>query len=218
MKKTFLMTSKLYIIPLFFLFLGFKQKSESFKSKWSIKATYYESCSCNAPCPCPFGLPMTNSFCKLNSLLEIHAGQFNDIDLKGVKVVITGSSGDWGEYSFSEITTDEQKLAVENILKIVNVYGFNTISTSKKTKINFEKKEETVTFSTSKVNVVMRMVKGKNGEPVVIQNLSKKVFENYTPYLSYKNVHLCSDTIHNFSFENKAGFTSEWNFTNKDFK
>lgn len=212
------MISKLYIIPLFFLFFGCKQKSENSKSNWSIKATYYESCSCNAPCPCPFGLPMTNSFCKLNSLLEIHEGQFNDIDLKGVKVVTTGSSGDWGEYSFSEITTDEQKTAVEIILKIVNVYGFNTILTSKKTKIDFEKKEESVAFSTSKVNVIMSIVKGKNGEPVVIQNLSKKIFENYTPYLSHKNVNLCSDTIHNFSFEEKAGFTSEWNFTNEDFK
>lgn len=212
------MTSKLYIILIFISFLGWKQKSETSKSKWSIKATYYESCSCNAPCPCPFGLPMTNSFCKLNSLLEIHEGQFNDIDLKGVKIVTTGSSGDWGEYSFSETTTDEQKSSIESILKVVNVYGFNTILASKKTKIDFEKKEETVTFSTPKVNVVMSMVKGKNGEPIVIQNLSKKVFENYTPYLSNKNVHLCSDTKHNFSFEKKAGFTSEWNLTDDDYK
>lgn len=212
------MTSKLYIILILIPFFGCKQKSENSKSKWSIKATYYESCSCNAPCPCPFGLPMTNSFCKLNSLLEIHEGKFNDIDLKGVKLVTTGSSGDWGEYSFSETTTDEQKSSVESILKIVNVYGFNTILTSKKAKIDFEKKEGSVTFSTSKVNVVMFMVKGKNGEPVVINNLSKKVFENYIPYSSHKNIHSCSDTTYNFSFEKKAGFTSEWNLTDKDFK
>ncbi len=204
-----------FITVLIFLFGG-EQKTE--KPKWYIKATYYESCSCNAPCPCPFGLPMTNSFCKLNSLLEIHEGKFNNLDLKGVKVVITGSSGDWGEYNFSETTTDEQKSSVESILKIVNVYGFNTILTSKKTKIDFEKKEGSVKFSTSKVNVMMSMVKGKNGEPVVIHNLSGKIFENYIPYLSHKNVRSCLDTIHDFSFERKAGFASEWNLTDQDFK
>jgi len=26
--------------------------------KWELKATYHEGCSCNAPCPCPFGLPI----------------------------------------------------------------------------------------------------------------------------------------------------------------
>ena len=197
-------------------FLGCQQKT--LKPKWAINATYHESCSCNAPCPCPFGLPMTNSFCKLNSLLEIHEGHFNEIDLKGVKVVTTGSSGDWGEYSFSETTTDEQKSAVENILKVVNIYGFNTILTSKKTKIVFEKKDDTVAFSTPKIKVVMSMVKGKNGEPVVIQNLSEKVFENYIPYLSHENVRSCSDATHDFSYEEKAGFISEWNLTDKDFK
>lgn len=212
------MTNKLYIISIFFLFFGCKQKLETSILKWSIKATYYESCSCNAPCPCPFGLPMTNSFCKLNSLLEIHEGQFNDIDLTGVRVVTTGSSGDWGEYNFTGTTTDNQKSSIESILKIVNIYGFNTILTSKKTKIDFEKKEGSVAFSTPKVKVVMSMVKGKNGEPVIIKNLSKKVFENYIPYLSYKNIRFCSDTIHDFSFEKKAGFTSEWNLTEEDFK
>jgi Protein of unknown function (DUF1326) len=211
------MTSKLSIILILISFFGCEQKSETSKSKWSIKATYYESCSCNAPCPCPFGLPMTNSFCKLNSLLEIHEGQFNDIDLKGIRVVTTGSSGDWGEFNFSETTTDKQKSSIESILKIVNIYGFDTILTSKKTKIDFEKKEGNVAYSTPTVNVVMSMIKGKNGEPIVIKNLSKKVFENYVPYLSYKNVRLCSDTTHNFSFEKKAGFTSEWNLTDEDF-
>jgi hypothetical protein len=212
------MKSELYILPIFILFFGYKQKIETSNPKWSIKATYYESCSCNAPCPCPFGLPMTNSFCKLNSLLEIHEGQFNGIDLKGVKVVTTGSSGDWGEYIFSEKTNDEQISSVESILEIVDIYGFKTILTSKKAKIDFEKKEGNVTFSTPKASVVMSMVKGKNGKPVIIQNLSKKVFENYIPYLSHKNIHSCSDTIYNFSIEKKAGFTSEWNLTDKDFR
>ena len=124
--------------------LGCRQRTE--KPKWEINATYHESCSCNAPCPCPFGLPMTNSYCKLNSLLDVHEGQFNNIDLKGVKVILSGSVGGWGEYYFSDATTTEQKSAIENILKVVNNSGFDTILTSKLTKINSRTKMETYHF------------------------------------------------------------------------
>ena len=86
-----------------------------------------------------------------------------------------------------------------------------------KKKIDFEKKEGSVTFSTPNVSVVMNRVKGKNGEPITINNLSKKVFENYIPYFSHKNMYLYSNTTYGFSFEKKAGFTSEWNLTDKDF-
>lgn len=210
------MAKNISLIAIIILFSGCHQKS--IKQQWSIKATYHESCSCNAPCPCPFGLPMTNSFCKLNSLLEIHEGQFDNIDLKGVKVILSGYAGEWGEYYFSETTTNKQKHSIENILKTVNIAGFDTILTSKKNKINFEKKDGNITFSTSNINVTMSMVKGKNGNPVVIQNLSKKVFENYIPYLSHKNVRTGLNTTHDFSFEKKAGFTSEWNLTNENYK
>ncbi len=210
------MTNNLFFFTLLVFILGCQQKTEN--TKWSLKATYYESCSCNAPCPCPFGLPMTNSFCKLNSLLEIHNGHFNNIDLKGVKVILTGSSGKWGEYYFSEATTNEQKRSIESILEIVNIAGFDTILKSKKTKINFENKDGNVAFSMSNINVLMSMVKGKNDQPVIIQNLKSKLFENYIPYLSHKNVRLFSNTTNDFYFEGKAGFTSKWNLTDNDFK
>lgn len=210
------MINNLFFITVLIFLFGWQQKTE--KPKWYINATYHESCSCNAPCPCPFGLPMTNSFCKLNSLLDIHEGRYNSIDLKGVKVILTGTSGKWGEYYFSEATTNEQKRSIESILKIVNITKFDTILASKKTKINFEKKGSSVAFSMSNISVLMSMVKGKNDKPVIVQNLKSKLFENYIPYLSHKNIRSFSDTTHDFSFVDKAGFISNWNLTDNDFK
>lgn len=210
------MIKNISFITVLILLFGCQQKT--IKPKWTINATYHESCSCNAPCPCPFGLPMTNSFCKLNSLLYIHKGQFNDIDLKGVKVILSGSSGKRGEYYFSETTTNEQKRSIESILKIVNIANFDTILVSKKTKVKFEKAGNNVAFSMSNISVLMSMVKGKNDKPVIVQNLKSKLFENYIPYLSHKNIRSFSDTTHDFSFVEKAGFISEWNLTDNDFK
>ena len=173
------MTKNISFIAVLILFLGCQQKT--LKPKWSINATYHESCICNAPCPCPFELPMTNSFCKLNSLLDIHERKYNIIDLTGVKIILTGTSGKWGEYYFSEAITNEQKRSIESILKIVNIAKFDFILASKKTKINFEKESNNVAFSMSNISVLMSMVKGKNDKPVIVQNLKSKLFENYIP-------------------------------------
>ncbi|MDP1843663.1 MAG: DUF1326 domain-containing protein [Sediminibacterium sp.] len=203
-----------------FITLGKSAECQSFndKPKWFLNATYYESCSCNAPCPCPFGLPMVNSYCKLNGLLEIHSGEYNKINLEGINVIISGSVGKWGEYYFSEQSTKDQKLAIESILAKVNAGGFDTILVSKKEKIDISKQNEIVAFSTTHINVKMRMVKGENDQPVIIQNLKGNLFKNYTPYFSSISSRSFPDSTNNFVFEEKAGFTSSWNLTEKQFQ
>lgn len=186
--------------------------------KWTIKATYYESCSCNAPCPCPFGLPMTNSYCKLNALIVIHKGSFNKTDLKGVKLIMSGSVGKWGAYYFSEETTNDQKRSIEQILAIVNPGGFDTILTSQHAKINVEDKGDKIHFAASNIMVEMSMVKGNNDKPVVIQNLKGKLFKGYIPWLSAINSRSFQDREYDFTFEKKAGFSSTWNLNHNDFK
>lgn len=210
---------KRYIV-IAFIILGFTAECQILnqKSKWHIKAKYYESCSCNAPCPCPFGLPMVNSFCKLNGLLEIYSGKYNKTKLDGINVIISGSVGQWGEYYFSEKVTDDQKKAIEHILANVNAGGFDTILISKKAKIEIIKNKEDVAFSTSHIDVKMKIVKGENDQPVIIKNLKGKLFENYSPYFSISSSRSLLDSTNNFLFKEKAGFTSIWNLTNKDFK
>ncbi len=186
--------------------------------KWFLKATYHEACSCNAPCPCPFGLPMTNSYCKLNGLVLIHEGQYEDIDLSGLKAVLSGSVGSWGEYYFTETISDIQKDAFEKILKTINITHFDSIAHSEKTKINYSKTKSEISYSTSKIDVKLNTIIGANNKPVEIKNLNGKTFKNYIPHLSIKNKRTFQDTINNFSFPQKAGFTSEWDLSENDYK
>lgn len=211
-----LVLSTISCLTLFIIISGFQRNKA--KPKWTIKATYYESCSCNAPCPCPFGLPMTNSYCKLNALIVIHKGSFNNIDLKGTKLIMSGSAGKWGAYYFAEETTNEQKRSMEQILAIVNPGGFDTILASKHTKIDFEDKNDRIHFSAPNIKVDMSIVKGNNNRPVMIQNLKGKLFQDYIPCFSDINIRSCQDKEYDFSFEKKAGFTSTWNLNHNDFK
>lgn len=212
----YLLISNICFVMLFSLVSAFQLKTA--KPKWTIKATYYESCSCNAPCPCPFGLPMTNSYCKLNALLVIHKGSFNKTDLKGINLIMSGSVGKWGAYYFSEETTSDQKRSMEQILSIVNPGGFNTILTSQHAKVDVEDKGDRIRYSAPNIKVEMSMVKGNNDKPVVIQNLKSKLFQGYIPYLSHINIRSFQNNEYDFEFEKKAGFTSTWNLNQNDFK
>lgn len=185
---------------------------------WFLKATYYEGCSCTAPCPCPYGLPMSNSFCKLNGLVDIHEGEFNNIDLSGTRAILSGSVGDWGEYYFDTKTTDEQMKALEELFKIVDVTGFKTILKSQKAKINFSNQKGKVLYSTPNIAVELDMVRGLNDTPVIVQNLKSILFNDYTPHLAVENRKNALDSSFCFSFTQKAGYSAKWDITNKNFK
>ena len=206
----------IYLIALIlFLQSGCQKQGEP---EWFLKATYHEGCSCNAPCPCPFGLPMTNSYCKMNALIDIHDGRYDKIDLSGIQVVMSGSIGSWAEYYFPETISDQQQKALEDLLKIINGFGTDNILKSEKTKVAFNKKDGKVFFSVPGIRVELDMVKGANNQPVVVENLSNKLFKGYIPHLSIVNERVCADTSRNFSLAQKAGFTSDWDLSDKDYE
>lgn len=195
------------------------QGCSSKKQHWFIKATYYEACSCNAPCPCPFGLPMTNSYCKLNSLVDIHEAKFNHVtELSGLKVIISGEVGEEGDYFISEAASEEQIAAIQIILEAINPGEFNKINFGGIVAIKCDSNNARINYSTPNIKVELKAVIGKNNLPVVIKNLDGKIFENYIPHLALINCRAFDDTTGNFHFENKAGFASKWNISASDFQ
>jgi hypothetical protein len=194
------------------------QACNSKKVAWFIIATYYEACSCNAPCPCPFGLPMTNSYCKLNSLVDIHESKYKNCDLSGLKVILSGAVGGAGEYFISEPVSAEQISAFKEMIEIINPGGFKKITFGGKVSIEYDSKNETIKYGTSNIKVELKKVIGKNNLPVIVKNLDGKIFENYIPHLALINCRALENSTSNFHFENKAGFTSEWNISTSDFQ
>lgn len=56
---------------------------------WSIEGRYFESCSCQAPCPCTASLDMGADldYCRALLVFEITSGDVEGIDVGGVTVV-----------------------------------------------------------------------------------------------------------------------------------
>ncbi len=186
--------------------------------EWFIKATYHEACSCNAPCPCPYGLPMTNSFCRLNSYIEIQKSEYKNINLSGLKVILSGGSGEAGEFFVMKPVTKSQLRALHELIKTINPGSFKEISFGGIVPMQFENKNQKIKYSTNNIKVELKAVLGADHKPVTVKNLKGKIFEEYTPYLAITNSRNCIDTTSNFVYKNKAAFVAKWNFSNLDFK
>jgi hypothetical protein len=202
----------LQTILLFISFLVF-QSCKTQKGDWFIKATYHEACSCNAPCPCPYGLPMTNAYCKLNSFIDIHQSKYKNTDLTGLKVILTGAVGKPGQFYIAEPVKEEQINAFKELISIVNPGGFKEISFGGKVPMTYKNENGEIHYSTQNIKVRLKPVIGNNNKPVIVNNLRGKLFENYTPHLAIVNSRIFTDTLNNFHYEKKAGFTSVWNIS-----
>lgn len=56
---------------------------------WSISGTYFETCSCDAVCPCTvsFDFGATHDYCRATLVFNVAEGEVDGVDVSGVSVV-----------------------------------------------------------------------------------------------------------------------------------
>lgn len=52
--------------------------------QWSMRAEYYQACSCDYGCPCEFQAPPTRGFCEGIGAWRILEGRFDAVELNGI--------------------------------------------------------------------------------------------------------------------------------------
>ena len=57
-------------------------------TEWSLKGTYFETCNCEAACPCVFTSPPTEGDCTALVAWHIDEGRFGDVSLDGLNVAL----------------------------------------------------------------------------------------------------------------------------------
>jgi len=55
---------------------------------WSLKGQYFETCNCEAACPCVFLSPPTEGDCKLLASWHIEEGNYGGVSLEGLNVLL----------------------------------------------------------------------------------------------------------------------------------
>ncbi len=59
---------------------------------WKINGTFFETCNCEAFCPCNFLAPPTEGDCKATLVWHVDDGKYGDTDLAGLNVVLAAHS------------------------------------------------------------------------------------------------------------------------------
>ncbi len=57
-------------------------------TEWILKGTYFETCNCEAACPCVFTSPPTEGDCTALVAWHIDEGRFGDVPLDGLNVAL----------------------------------------------------------------------------------------------------------------------------------
>jgi hypothetical protein len=83
---------------------------------WSIKGSYFETCSCELMCPCnmSFDHGATYDYCRVVLVFHIREGEVEGTDVGGVKLAVIADTpkvmteGNWRLGMFIDSETDEQ--------------------------------------------------------------------------------------------------------------
>lgn len=60
--------------------------------QWNMSGNYFETCSCDNPCPCAFLSPPTKGYCSMLAGWHIEKGQYGDVVLDGLNVALAAHS------------------------------------------------------------------------------------------------------------------------------
>jgi len=211
------MENRITILMIVFCTIGIMATSAAAQD-WAIKADYTESCSCNPACPCYFGSPSTHGYCEGNNLIEIKEGHYGGVRLDGISVVTAFSLGKWLKIYINENATDEQAKTLLELLKLEQTFGRlysgkSEILSQEKAPISIEKTSAKVKFSVPASMVEIEMMKGRDGKPIKIQNLSQPWMDDHTQYKSISVTHKSEDK--EFKHSGTNGFTTNINASSK---
>ena len=93
---------------------------------WSIKGSYFETCSCELMCPCNFSFDhgATYDFCRVTLVFHVKEGEVEGTDVGGVKLVVIADTpkvmtdGNWRLGMFVDESASDDQVA-----KITAVFG-----------------------------------------------------------------------------------------------
>lgn len=57
-------------------------------TQWNLSGTYFETCNCEAACPCVFTSPPTEGDCNVLVAWHVDKGQYGDVKLDGLNVAL----------------------------------------------------------------------------------------------------------------------------------
>lgn len=180
---------------------------------WKLKGRYFESCSCDAVCPCLFLSPPTQTHCKALLGWQIEKGHAGEVKLDGLNVALwLHAPGPLTEGNFKvalyldERASDAQKDALTELWQgklgghlavIAGLIGEVVGVYSTKIDIDYADGEKSMTVG-DYAKVKMHPLAGADGSPVVVENVPLSITPGH-PITVHHSDHLDYDHAEQYS-------------------
>ena len=184
-----------------------KKTTSGGSKEWAIKADMAGACCCSVPCPCAFQQKPTLGHCEANLLFDVKSGHYKGVRLDGLQFVMSWRGGGWVRYYLSEKATDEQIKAIQEVMpEAVAIFKKTKNLGAERVAISVTRKDGKISFSSPASKVEMEMLKGKDGGPVVLNNLNHPLTEMRVQYIASTLSH--EDKENGFKHSGTNGMTS----------
>jgi hypothetical protein len=206
-------------------------------TQWHMNATAIEACSCPMFCQCYFNTqPASHSeashggqrFCRANLAYKINRGNYGDVKLEGAKFWVVSDLGsdfskgnmDWATLYFDKATTKEQRHAIGEIVGNLFPVKWNSLKTAEANIDTWQIQGDTahaLMDAGKTAEVKLTVMKGLNGNRVVIQNLPYWAAARNDGFIMAKNeVEAYRQGPNAFEFKGTNGFLITIDMDSKD--
>ncbi|MEZ5759124.1 MAG: DUF1326 domain-containing protein [Emcibacteraceae bacterium] len=176
------------------------------ETTWSFEANVAECCSCEIPCPCNFGLP-TKLRCDGNRLIEIEKGNIGDMDLAGVRFLVSFEMGKWARIYLDDKMNNDQMEAFKAIFPVAFAGYSKQARSVEVVPLEVTRQDDLVLkYKTPASEVEMKPLRGIDGGLITVDGLPNKAFYHYVQYESVDHTH--DDPDRQWSYSGTNGFTS----------
>lgn len=193
--------------------------SPAWGEEWQISGHLTDVCSCNVGCPCSFGSPPTQGFCKKLLLFDIVNGKHGDTNLSGLKFVAAAELGSWISYYVDENASTDQKKALENVFNEALKGLAKEFLGTKYVNINTHYEKNTRGGDIPNIlNLKVESVMGLDGKtPIVVVNpKSRPTIPEFTVGRSIS--HNFKDHGKDWDYSGKSGYYGEFKYSSEMMK
>lgn len=191
--------------------------------KWRLEGSYFETCNCEAACPCVWFNPPTEGDCKLLVAWHIETGQLENLSLNGLNVALTCYSpghmkeGNWQAALYiDERADDAQSDAITHIFSgqagghlAVLMSFVGEVLGIKKVKIDYREEGGRRKLVIPEIaQAEIESIQGIKGDDAKIENPPLCVVPSHPSVVARSSNYRYQDYDHDWEFSERNGYHS----------
>lgn len=195
--------------------------------KWSLSGTYFESCNCDAACPCTFLSAPTDGECTVVVAWHIDVGNYGDVNLGGLNVVMAAHSPGhmlqtpWKAALYLDENADEEQQGA-----LTQIYGgqaggvpaalgefIGEVLGVKTAAIKYQSNGKTRNLDVEGIaHIDLEALEGQGGAEVVVTNQPLAVSPGHRIVVAKSKSLTYTDHGYNWHISDKNGFYSPFTY------